>query len=102
MTKLEETLYTALQYLYHEQNGPPLEKRKDEWQEAMNIAKYAMRQFEKQDDAAPDLLEALQRLDDYYTRPVTVELSETDEWAQFHRDVLTPARAALAKARGEV
>ena len=50
MTKLEEALYTALQYLYDEQNGPPLEKRKDEWQEAMNIAKHAMRQFERQDD----------------------------------------------------
>ena len=50
--------------------------------------------------SAPDLHEALQRLDDYYTRPVTVDLSETDEWAQFHRDVLTPARAALAKAKG--
>ena len=50
MTKLEEALYTALQYLYDEQNGPPLEKRKDEWQEAMNVAAYVMRQFEKQDD----------------------------------------------------
>ena len=50
MTKLEEALYIALQYLYDEQNGPPLEKRKDEWQEAMNVAAYVMRQFEKQDD----------------------------------------------------
>ena len=76
-------------------------KTKDE----LIVAKCGQGDFEIPDNArliaaAPELLEALQRLDDYYTRPVTVDLSETDEWAQFHRDVLTPARAALVKAKG--
>ena len=52
-------------------------------------------------EIAEEMFNALQLLDDYYTRPVTADLSETDEWAQFHREVLTPARAALAKAKGE-
>ena len=50
MTNLEKKLYSALEALYDVQNGPPLEKRKDEWQEAMNVAAYVMRQFERQDD----------------------------------------------------
>ena len=94
MTKLEETLYTALQYLYDEQNGPPWksEKRKDEWQEAMNIAKYAMRQFERQDDAAPDLLEALEDL---------INQCEKEQGEFYWWIDLKQARAAIAKAKGE-
>ena len=32
-------LRAALQYLIDEQNGPPLEKRRAQWEEAMNEAK---------------------------------------------------------------
>ena len=45
--------------------------------------------------AAPDLLEALEALDNYYKTP------GEDSWPKFYRQVLVPARAAIAKAKGE-
>jgi len=46
--------------------------------------------------AAPDMLEALQNLDRYFSQP------GEDDWIRFEKKVLRPARAAINKARGEV
>jgi CMP-N-acetylneuraminic acid synthetase len=39
-------LREALQALYDEQNGPPLENDKEDWQEAMRMAEEALREGE--------------------------------------------------------
>lgn len=46
--------------------------------------------------AAPELLEALEALDNYY------QSSGEDDFCRFYKDVLVPARAAIAKAKGEL
>jgi predicted nucleic acid-binding Zn-ribbon protein len=41
-----DKLRIALQALYDEQNGPPLDTYKEDWQEAMRMAEEALREGE--------------------------------------------------------
>lgn len=43
-----------------------------------------------------EMHEALLRLDDYFSSP------GEDDWIRFSKEVLTPARAVLAKMNGEM
>ena len=45
--------------------------------------------------AAPELLEALEKVDSYWSSP------GEDDWVTHYNTVLQPVRAAIAKAKGE-
>lgn len=47
LRKSQYTLICALRNLYDEQNGAPLEIRRDNWEAAMNNAKVALNLYEK-------------------------------------------------------